>query len=342
MSKSSSPLRRQIGSHCFLLSVLLVITWSGDNTRAQLPNSSDNLRDLMQHRQEMSKRAVDETERRRFEDGISDSTFPRDSVKAKTGVVRALTPEQQRALQHNNRGLDLFAKGKLNDAIKEYEAAIRLDPKLAAAYNNLGTAHFSTGRFEQAAASFKVAVELDADFGQALFNLGLAELRLGRQKEASEALDAALRAYVTIGDSELRAGNLKEAESAYRGMLQIDPDYAPALVRLGLVLNMAGLYEEAAQYLQRLAQRESTNAPLLELLGEALYGQKKYEEAAATAERAIKLIPGSAKAHYWAGVAHAAAGHREAALAHLASLRELKSDELAQKLSALIDKRTPR
>ena len=342
MRKSSIPLHRQIGSCGLLLGVLLVFAWSADNARAQLPNSPDGLNDLMQHRQEMSKRAVDETERRRFEDGISDSTFPRDRMKTKTGVVRALTPDQQKALQHNNRGLDLFARGKLNDAIKEYEEAIRLDPKLAAAHNNLGSAHFTAGRFEEAAASFKLAAELEADFGQALFNLALAELKLGRQKEASEALDAALRVYVTVGDRELRAGNLTEAEAAYRGMLQIDADYAPALVRLGLVLNMAERYDEAAQYLQRLAQREPTNAPLLELLGEALYGQKKYEEAAVTAERAIKLTRDAAKLHYWAGMAHAAAGHRETALAHLAKLRELKADELVQKLSAFIDKETPR
>ena len=295
----------------------------------------------MQNRQELSKRAVEETTRRRFEDGISDNPFPLDRVRVKSGVVHALTPEEQKAIQHNDRGLGLFAKGKLDDAIKEYEEAIRFDPKLAAAYNNLGSAHFAAGRFEQSAASFRHAAELDADFGRAFFNLALAELKLGRQKEASEALDAALRAYVTTGDAELRDGNFKEAEEAYRGMLQIDPDYAPALVRLGLVCNALGRYEEAAQYLSRVADREPKNGPVHELLAEALYGLKKYEEAAASAEHALKLNADSANALYFAGVARAAAGQRDAALAHLARLRELKSVELAEKLSEFIDKKTP-
>ena len=309
---------------------------------AQQPSSSDSLRDLMQHRQEMSKRAVEEPTQRHFEEGKSDSTFPLDAMKTtKGGVVRALTPEERKALQHNERGLDLFAKGKLDNAIKEYEEAIRLDPKLAAAQSNLGSAHFAAGGFAEAAAAFQRACDLDPDFGQAFFNLALAQLKLGSTKEASASLDAAMRAYVTTGDAALRGNRFKEAEEAFRGMLQIDPEYAPALVRLGLLFNIAGRYQEAAQSLRRVTEREPTNAPLLEMLAEALYGQKKYDEAAAVAERAVKLTPDSANAHYFAGLSRAAAGQRDAALAHLVRLKELKSIEFAQKLSDFIDKNAP-
>src|SRR2546423_10464283 len=188
--------------------------------RAQQPSSSDQVNTLMTHRQEMSKRAVEEPTRRRFEEGKSDSAFPSDAVNAKGGVVRALTPEQQKALQHNERGLELFLKGNLDGAMKEYEAAIRSDPKLAAAHNNLGSAYFAAGRFEEAATAFQRACELDTEFGQAFFNLALAQIKLGRQKEASDSLDMALRAYNSAGETDLKAGDLKEAEEAFRGMLQ--------------------------------------------------------------------------------------------------------------------------
>ena len=311
------------------------------DARAQQPSSSDQLRDLMMHRQEMSKRAVEETTRRRFEEGKSDSAFPSDAVNAKGGVVRALTPEQQKALQHNERGLELFLKGKLDGAMKEYEAAIRSDPKLAAAHNNLGSAYFAAGRFEEAAAAFQRACELDAEFGQAFFNLALAQIKLGREKEASESLDVALRAYNSAGEAHLKAGDLKEAEEAFRGMLQIDPEYAPALLRLALVYNAAGRYEEAALNARRVAERDPANAAAHEILAEALNGLKKYEEAAASAERAIKLAPNSPGAHYFAGVARASMGERDAALAHLARIRELNAPNLAQKLSDFINKKGP-
>jgi tetratricopeptide (TPR) repeat protein len=286
---------------------------------------------------------VDEPTRRRFEEGKSDTTFPSDRTKntSKGGVVRALTPEQQKALQHNERGLELFSKGKIDGAIKEYQQAIKSDPKLAAAHNNLGSAHFAAGRFEEAAVAFRSACDLDANYGQAFFNLALTQIKLGNEKEASETLHAALRAYNSAGEAHFLAGRLKEAEEEFKGMLQIDAEYAPALMRLALVYNAAGRYGEATQNVRRVADREPTNAAAQEILAEALYGEQKYEEAAAAAERAIKLSPKSPDAHYLAGRARASLGHRDAALVHLAKLKELNSPELAQQLSDFIDKKAP-
>ena len=312
------------------------------NVAAQPAPDSEALRQLMLHRQEMSSRAVDETVRRRFEEGKSDSTFPSDRSKpTKSGVVRALTPEQQNALKHNERGLELFSKGKLEGAIKEYQEAIRSDPQLAAAHNNLGSAYFAGGRFEDAAAAFRQACELDAEYGQAFFNLALAHIKLGHEKEATEMLDAALRAYNSAGEGHLKAGRLKEAEEAFRGMLQIDQEYAPALVRLGLVYNAAGRYEEAERNVRRVTERQPSNGVAHEILAEALYGEQKYEEAAVSAERAVKLSRDFEEAHYVAGLARASLGQRDAALAHLARLRDLKSADLAQRLSDFIDKKAP-
>ena len=315
---------------------------SAPDVCAQPNPSADQLNQLMQHRRELSTRAVEETRTRRFEEGKSDSTFPSDLMAArKGGVVRVLTREEQKALQHNERGLELFAKNKIDAAMKEYQEAIRSDPKLAAAHNNLGTAFFAGGRFEEAAAAFRRACELDADYGQAFFNLALTHIRLGHQKEANETLDAALRAYNSAGEAHFRAGRFKEAEEAFRSMLQIDPENTPALMRLGLVYNALGRHDEAAQNIRRVTGRQPTNALAHEILAEALFGAQKYEEAAASAERALKLSPDSSDAHYLAGLARASLGQRDAALAHVARLQQLKSTDLAKQLSDFINKKAP-
>ena len=309
---------------------------------AQPNPSADQLNQLMTHRREMSTRAVEETKTRRFEEGKSDSVFPSDMMTArKGGVVRVLTREEQKAIQHNARGLELFSKGKLDAAMKEYEDAIRSDAKLAEAHNNLGTAYFAAGRFEEAAAAFRRACELDADYGQALFNLGLAQIRLGREKEANVTLDAALLAYASAGGAHFSAGRFKEAEEAFRGMLQIDPEYIPALVRLGLVYNALNRYEEAALNIRRVIGRQPTNALAHEILSEAFYGGKNYQEAVAAADRALKLSPESSEAHYLAGLARASLGQRDDALAHVTRLQQLKSTDLAQQLSDFINKKLP-
>ncbi|MDQ3474414.1 MAG: tetratricopeptide repeat protein, partial [Acidobacteriota bacterium] len=134
-----TTLHRPIGAFTLMAAGALVATLSVPQVCAQPNPSGDQLHQLMQHRRELSNRAVEETKTRRFEEGKSDSTFPSDLMAAKKGgVVRVLTREEQKAIQHNERGLELFAKNKLDAAMKQYQEAIRSDPKLAAAHNNLG------------------------------------------------------------------------------------------------------------------------------------------------------------------------------------------------------------
>ncbi|MFL6257012.1 MAG: tetratricopeptide repeat protein [Pyrinomonadaceae bacterium] len=335
-----SPARRRAA--CLLLS-LAALALTCVNASAQGLDSSQALIKLMEQRREMSSRAVTETQRRRFEEGKSDTRFPSDAGKAESrpGVVRAVSPEERKALAHNERGLESFAQGKIEQAVKEYNEAIRADPNLAAAHNNLGSAYFAAARFEEAAAAFRRAVELDPNYGQAHFNLALTQLKLGREREADAALQSALRAYYTAGDEHFKAGRMKEAEESYRGMLQIDPEYVPALLRLGLVCNDARRFEEAAGHLRRAAARQPDNPFAHEELAEALYGLNQYAEAASAADRALKLSPDSPGAHYFAGLARASLGQRDAALTHLARLKQLNSPDYAQLLSDFIEKKAP-
>jgi tetratricopeptide (TPR) repeat protein len=339
MTNESNARRR---SPYALLALAALALCGAPPARAQL-DPSQGYRTLMQQRMEMSSRAVSEAQRRRFEEGKSDTAFPSDANKAgaKPGVVRAVSPEERKALAHNERGLGHFEKGRVEQAVREYNEAIRAYPALAAAHNNLGSAHFAAGRFEEAAAAFRRAAEIDADYGQAHFNLALAHLKLGREREADAALQAAVRAYYTSGDGHFKAGRLKEAEESYRGMLQIDPGYVPALLRLGLVCNTARRFEEAARHLRLVAQREPANPYAHEGLAEALHGLNRNDEAAAAADRALKLAPDSPAAHYYAGLARASLGQRDAALTHLARLKQLGAPAYAQLLSDLIDKKAP-
>ena len=329
----------------YLLLTLAALTlWAAPPTRAQARAQLDPsaaYRSLMQQRMEMSMRSITEAQRRRFEEGKSDTNFPSDANKAagKAGVVRAVSPEERSALAHNERGLEHFAKGKVEQAVKEYNEAIRAFPALAAAHNNLGSAHFAAARFEEAADAFRRAAELDPKYGQAYFNLALAQLKLGREREADAALQAAVRAYYTAGDEHYEAGRLKEAEESYRGMLQIDPGYVPALLRLGLVCNTARRFDEAAAHLRRAVEREPANPYAHEGLAEALYGLHQNDEAILAADRALQLAPDSPAAHYFAGLARASSGQRDAALSHLARLQQLKAATYAQLLSDFIDKR---
>ncbi|HEV2863970.1 MAG TPA: tetratricopeptide repeat protein [Pyrinomonadaceae bacterium] len=321
----------------------LVLVLLGTAAHAQsVPDPQEGYKILAARRMEMSKRAVDETLRRRFEEGKPTQSFPSDAAKkeaGKPGVLRAVSPEERRALEHNEKGLALFSKGKFEQAARAYSEAIRAYPALAAAHNNLGSAYFALGRYEDAASSFKEAVGRDARYGQAHFNLALAHLKAGREREANDALLAAARAFYESGAEHLQAGRLKEAEEDFRGLLRIDPDYPPAFLQLALVCNAARRYDEAAAHARRLTQLQPRNPDALEVLAESLHGLRRYGEAADAAESAVKLRPNSPAAHYFAGLSHLALGRREQALAAHARLKELGADAFAELLLEAVERK---
>ncbi len=65
-------------------------------------------------------------------------------------------------------------QGKLDEAIAEFRAAIRLKPDYAEAHINLGIALQDQGKLEEAIAEYRAAIRLKPDYAEAHYNLGLA------------------------------------------------------------------------------------------------------------------------------------------------------------------------
>jgi Flp pilus assembly protein TadD len=61
-------------------------------------------------------------------------------ARAVAELARAVQGDPARATFHSNYGFALQQSGRMDDAIAEYRAALRLDPKLVSAWINLGTA----------------------------------------------------------------------------------------------------------------------------------------------------------------------------------------------------------
>ena len=67
---------------------------------------------------------------------------------------------QQTAEDWFNKGIVLYNQDKYDEAIKAFDEAIKLDPKLAMAGNNKGTALKLLGRTTEANVAFTKAKEL--------------------------------------------------------------------------------------------------------------------------------------------------------------------------------------
>jgi tetratricopeptide (TPR) repeat protein len=85
---------------------------------------------------------------------------------------------------HYNLGNALLRKGRVEDAITQYELALEIKPNYADAHMNLGLALLQMARRDDAITQFEKAVAIKPDFAEAHFNLGSSLAQLGRMDEA--------------------------------------------------------------------------------------------------------------------------------------------------------------
>ena len=96
----------------------------------------------------------------------------------------AIKINPRHAQAHNNLGIAYTKKMMFNEAIAEYKRALVLDPRHAKAYYNLGIAYFKQSKFDQAITEFKNAIAVKPDYARAHYNLGNAYDKKGLWDEA--------------------------------------------------------------------------------------------------------------------------------------------------------------
>jgi len=65
------------------------------------------------------------------------------------------------AIDHGNAGAQLSNDGRWQEAIAEYDEAIRLNPQYAEAYNDRGIAYCNLGEHQRAIEDLNEAIRLD-------------------------------------------------------------------------------------------------------------------------------------------------------------------------------------
>ena len=89
-------------------------------------------------------------------------------------------------------GVALGEQARWEEAISEFDEAIRLDPRYARAYLYRGGSYFSLGQFERAIQDYDEAVRLNPRLAEAYVGRGVAYILLGRDSEAQQDADRAV------------------------------------------------------------------------------------------------------------------------------------------------------
>ncbi len=136
---------------------------------------------------------------------------------------------------HYNLAAMLQARNKMDDAMREYEFALRLQPEDAAANNAMGAALLATGKADQAIPYLLRAVKTRSDYFDARYNLGSALALQDDFNGAAEQFMLAVQlqpndanAEANLGSALAELGRFSEAKMHFERALQINPNHALA------------------------------------------------------------------------------------------------------------------
>ncbi|HEX3498088.1 MAG TPA: tetratricopeptide repeat protein [Stellaceae bacterium] len=174
-----------------------------------------------------------------------------------------LPPETQ-ATAHNNRGI-AFARSNRNDeALADFDAAIRLNPRYQSVYVNRGDIYQFKGQYAKAIADYDMALQLRAGDEVAYYDRGNSYAALGKHREAIADYDAALRlkkdyqpAYFNRGNSYQAIGRFAEAVIDFDTAVKYKADDIDAIHSRGFVNFYLGRYAAAAEDFQRGAANDA-------------------------------------------------------------------------------------
>ncbi len=204
------------------------------------------------------------------------------------------------AIVHYDLGYIYSALNRPDDAKSEYQRAIELDPKMAAAYLNLGI----TLLVSDAAAAvdpLKKADELKPDDARTKWLLGSALDRSGKQTEAIEQLQAArklddadIKIRLSLGHALLASNRPADAEAEYRGALGLQgtpAEMAQAHRGLEETLLAEKKSPDAASELELYLESHPNDIKARVDHASMLFDLGKYEDSLAELDRAAKSGP---------------------------------------------------
>jgi tetratricopeptide (TPR) repeat protein len=136
---------------------------------------------------------------------------------------------------------------------------------------------------------------------------------------AAQAQDMFLRA-VRL---EENASTVTEAAEMYRGILELQPNHAPAAINLGTLCYGQRDFAGAEAMYRRATEADPEYALAFFDLGNVLDEQQRMPEAIAAYAEAVRLVPGYADAHYNLALAYERTREPRKALKHWSTYAKL-------------------
>jgi adenylate cyclase len=193
-------------------------------------------------------------------------------LSADTASRQAVELDPESASAHASRGLALSLMGQDEEARREFERALDLDPGLFEAHYFYARHSFARGELEAAIAHYEDAMRAHPEDYQAPLLAAQSYEVLGRAAEAREARERGIRlaeAQVAANPADSRAvymaangmvalGDFERGREWARRALAMGPDEPMVLYNVGCIFAMLGIKEDALACLEQAVERGLT------------------------------------------------------------------------------------
>jgi tetratricopeptide (TPR) repeat protein len=242
------------------------------------------------------------------------------------------------------------APGEAIDIISEMIALEPTNPEL---YDQRALAHLRLQQYDQAIADYQKVVELQPENGHALVMLGNAYSYKGDDERALATYSQTLalnptddlrfelsRTYDHLATEAINENDYERALAHYRTAQSLDPDdddipdaIAHVYMLRGIESHRSGDYAEALSDFNLVLQEVPTSSSLLGWMASTYEEMGRYDDAITIHTRLLADYPNLPYYYYRRGVAYAAQGSPEWAIADLNQALALNADgELRQQI----------
>lgn len=257
------------------------------------------------------------------------------------GVVFLWQSRASPAERHVEAGIEYANSGQNERAVREWRAAIALDPDNADAWELLAGHYYALAAWRDAADSYRQLLRLHRTSAEVYSRLAECNMRLGDVESAGQYAQEALKRNPNDTESlricaiVFRSTLQPEQSRQYlRRLAALKPNDPETLTRLAadLALGNAPAYEEARDMVERILQLDPNHAQAYALRGVIRLTTDLSPQGLAQAEadlrRSLQLAPSAPFPRFYLGRVYRRKGEPEKAIA-----------ELEQAASAMPDKK---
>jgi folate-binding protein YgfZ len=213
-------------------------------------------------------------------------------------------PDQKsRAFFIYDRGVRKFAEGHVEQARRDLEEALRLDPSLEDAYEAMGVILARSGLFHEAIDFFRRLEEIAPTQPLVNTNLSLYYMKIGdkptAEDEAAKAVQKQFRNHLKSKgkditeianlESKAKRQDAERKKQMFQKVLAFDEDDPIALFGLGAAHSTLEEWEESAGFLERALVADKTNSAIYLAHGKALEALLRIEQARLSYEKGMAV-----------------------------------------------------